>query len=364
MRRRIRRLAPTITPPVPTIGLAMGGGGGSAPAIQVDGALAVCSDVGSYVSPGASVINAVYIRCETPGTAGSTIIDVHLNGVTIFTVQGNRPILAWNDPDGVAKSGVPDVISLAENDVLTADIDQVATGAEDLVVVIDIDLVVGLVGPAGAAGGTHNILDAAVHTDSALDVVTRGSIIYGNSTPKWDELPIGAAGRVLTSDGTDASWAVPAAAGLYSDYIHIRDEKAAGTEGGGFTQGAWRTRDLTVELSDTGGDATLASNQITLEAGTYRCLISCPAFNVNQHKARLYNISDASTEIVGTTELSNAADLTQTIALVRGRFTLAAQKVLEVQHYCAATKAVQGFGVAFNIGVVEVYTEVELWKEA
>lgn len=66
---------------------------------------------------------------------------------------------------------------------------------------------------SGAAGANHDILDGAVHPDSVADAVTRGSLIYGNSTPKWDELVVGAAGRVLTSDGTDISWAVPGGGG-------------------------------------------------------------------------------------------------------------------------------------------------------
>ena len=36
--------------------------------------------------------------------------------------------------------------------------------------------------------------------------VTRGSLIYGNSPPKWDELTVGAANAVLTADGTDVAW--------------------------------------------------------------------------------------------------------------------------------------------------------------
>lgn len=57
-----------------------------------------------------------------------------------------------------------------------------------------------------AAGGNHAILDGSIHSDSVADAVTRGSIIYGNATPKWDELVVGGAGTVLTSDGTDVSW--------------------------------------------------------------------------------------------------------------------------------------------------------------
>ena len=59
---------------------------------------------------------------------------------------------------------------------------------------------------AGGAIAAHAMLDGSVHTDSVADAVTRGSIIYGNATPKWDELVIGAANTVLQSDGTDAAW--------------------------------------------------------------------------------------------------------------------------------------------------------------
>ncbi len=57
-----------------------------------------------------------------------------------------------------------------------------------------------------AAGGNHDMLDGSIHQDSVADAVTRGSIIYGNSTPKWDELVVGAANSVLWTDGTDVSW--------------------------------------------------------------------------------------------------------------------------------------------------------------
>jgi len=56
---------------------------------------------------------------------------------------------------------------------------------------------------------TSTLLDGAVHTDTIAQAVTRGSIIFGNFTPDWDELTIGAAGTVLTSDGVDVAWAAP-----------------------------------------------------------------------------------------------------------------------------------------------------------
>ena len=59
---------------------------------------------------------------------------------------------------------------------------------------------------AGGGSAAHAILDGSVHSDSVADAVTRGSIIYGNATPKWDELVKGAVDTFLGSDGTDVSY--------------------------------------------------------------------------------------------------------------------------------------------------------------
>ena len=53
---------------------------------------------------------------------------------------------------------------------------------------------------------TNALLDAANHTDTTASAVTRGDLVYGNSTPAWDDLAIGAIATVLRSNGTDPSW--------------------------------------------------------------------------------------------------------------------------------------------------------------
>lgn len=147
------------------------------------------------------------------------------------------------------------------------------------------------------------------------------------------------------------------------DYIHIRDQKTVGTDGGTFTTGAWRERDLNTEVSDTGGHASFDGNEIVLAAGTYRCLISVPARQVNHHIARLQNTTDAATLLVGTSALTGSGDTVMTRSFIVGRFTLAAQKNLSVQHRCQTTKADNGYGSAANQVVPETYAEVQLWKE-
>lgn len=69
-------------------------------------------------------------------------------------------------------------------------------------------LTMGAARPEWASPGApsaHNLLSTA-HGDTTTDTVTRGSLIYGNATPLWDELVIGGATTFLYSDGTDVSW--------------------------------------------------------------------------------------------------------------------------------------------------------------
>lgn len=156
----------------------------------------------------------------------------------------------------------------------------------------------------------------------------------------------------------------PPSPDLYEAYVYLYDKKASGTGGGASTSGAWRTRDITDEVEDTDNLCTLAANQFTLEAGTYRCLISSPILRSAQHQARLYNITDAAMELLGTSEWNNNGDSSAaTHAFVHGKFTIAAQKTFEVQYRVQVSKAANGLGVAIGWGD-EIYTTVELWKEA
>lgn len=157
--------------------------------------------------------------------------------------------------------------------------------------------------------------------------------------------------------------AAPPSEGGGADYILLRDEKTQNTPGGTFTTGAWRTRDLNVEVSDLGNHVTLAANQFTLEAGTYIINAAAPAFSVNQHKTRLYNISDSveQTGTYGSSAYSNSGYSTQNHSFISGVFTISSPKIFEIQHQGSTTIADEGFGVETNFGV-EVYTIVELWK--
>jgi hypothetical protein len=108
--------------------------------------------VGGAVSPGALGyailernfwIEDVLLMLAAPGTAGSTIVDVHVGPAgaepaTIFADQARRPQLSSGAPGySVAASGPPDTNRRASaGRVLRVDVDAAATGAAGLAVVV------------------------------------------------------------------------------------------------------------------------------------------------------------------------------------------------------------------------------------
>jgi hypothetical protein len=205
---------------------------------------------------------------------------------------------------------------------------------------------------AGAVGSSELATDAVTTDELAADAVEAGNIKDGEVT----------AAKLAATLDLSAKTLTLSAAQKASDYIEIRDQKAAGTDGGGFTSGAWQTRDLNTEHADAGGHASVAANQITLAAGTYECDIEAPAGVCNAHQAKLYNVTDAADTLIGTTEYTGNGNTNYTRSRITGRFTIAAQKVFEVRHQCQTTKATDGFGNSANFGVTEIYTVARFWK--
>lgn len=311
--------------------LPVGSSGGSPVIFSVNGSLAVLASAAvPYLVTQDLTIESWYIYCEDNGSASSTIVDVNKNGTTVFTTQSNRPTLAHNDTDNWAISGTPEVTTFTEGDVISIDIDQIATGAKNM-------LIVGFVSIAsGGGGGSFNLTVGGV--SNVGEISTEGLTVEDQG-----------GGQVVIRP---------------PDYIYLRDEKSAGVDGGTFTSGAWRKRDLNTEVSDAGNHASLSSSQITLAAGTYEFAISCPAFNVNNHRAKLYNVTDAVDVELGTSMYSGNTSYSANRSEIVGRFTIGSSKVFEIQHRCGSTQATNGFGEKANLSDAEIYTTARFWKVA
>lgn len=157
--------------------------------------------------------------------------------------------------------------------------------------------------------------------------------------------------------------------------LHVREEQSIGTiSQSATTNFTWNTQVLnTVKTNEISG-ASLASNVITLPAGTYFVhgkpspyYFSTVSGGVSKSRSRLRNTAAGSNLITGPSRsvgLGGAGfgcthDL---ISEVIGRFTLAGSTTIELQTYIYFTNACaasQGIGDS-----TESYAEVFIWKIA
>jgi len=211
------------------------------------------------------------------------------------------------------------------------------------------------------SGARYAFYDSDDLTNELLTVKGSGNVGIGTENPQAKLHIGGTAGvdGIKFPDGTTQTTAASAS----PDYIWIREESGS-AHGGTFSSGAWRTRVLNIEKADIGGHATLSSNQITLAAGTYRIAASAPAYKVNRHQTRLYNVTGGTTIIAGTSEYidTSATYSDATRSFINGQFTLATSKVIELQHRCSTSVSNQGLGIGSTFGEVSVYSEVQLWR--
>ena len=157
----------------------------------------------------------------------------------------------------------------------------------------------------------------------------------------------------------------------------LADQKPDGTQGGTFTTGAWRTRDLkTTAISDP--DSIVSSIQsstagtqhgggnmghsFTLAAGTYLIEYSAPAFDTDAHQAKLYDITGSADLNFGTSEHSGSGDATATRSIGKFIHTITSANVYEIRHYAETTRSDAGFGLASASSNIEVYTMVTITK--
>jgi hypothetical protein len=181
-------------------------------------------------------------------------------------------------------------------------------------------------------------------------------------------------GSNRTIDGCLSATAAAAASGLFV----VVDQKAVGNEGaaagGSGTADAWNIRALNTVRANTITGAGLASNRIRLPAGTYTIRASVPGWNIDEHQAKLYNVTDGTDTLFGTSEFAQDGREITTRSEIVGAFTINAPKDFEIRHIFDLGAGINSFGVRVGGGgsgtggnvpgiTFEVYTIVEIRKE-
>ena len=217
------------------------------------------------------------------------------------------------------------------------------------------DLVLAGAPDADLKAATKKYVDDA----DALKANLASPALTGNPTA-----PTASEGDDDTSIATTAFVTTAVAASPFgSALLHIQDRKTSGTDGGTFTQGAWRKRTCDdIQTNEISG-ASEASSVFTLPAGTYYIDAAAPVHKTQTHQLRLRNTSDNTTAVVGmTVPAPTGGDSGGSVAQLTGRFTISGAKNFELQHQCLTTFSTTGFGVAGSFGEVEIYAEVRIWK--
>ncbi len=171
-------------------------------------------------------------------------------------------------------------------------------------------------------------------------------------------------------DGTpyvrqDAGWISESGGGGGSQLMIVQDQKPNGIVGGTFTTGARRTRDLNTVLVNEIAGASLAANQITLPAGTFRVQASAPGYKVARHKITLVDITNTLDLIHGSIVNSDTTSNSIIVSVLNSQFVLTGATVIELHHECQTTVNSNGFGQDNQFGTeAGVFSQVIIEKVA
>lgn len=177
----------------------------------------------------------------------------------------------------------------------------------------------------------------------------------------WNDGGTVKSAKILKSD------LIPTAASILPRYALLVDSKSVATAGGTFTSGAWQIRTLNTTVHDVNISLSLSSNKFTLPAGSYIIRVTAPAYRVEDHVARLYNVTDSAVAATGTAAFSvNGSSGAATNSFIHYYAALGSSKEFRVEHRCNTTRTTDGFGIAVaNVNQsANLFTVVEIHRIA
>jgi len=203
------------------------------------------------------------------GTLGASGTVLRSNGSNpVWATLGSSDLPALSSLSGtlsVAKGGTGQGGGYSQGNLLVASaantLSKLAVGTNNQVLIADSTTLTGT--KWGAAPVTaHNLLSAS-HGDSLAGTVVRGDILRGNSTPAWSRLALGAANRVLRSDGTDAGWSLVVASSDLSGVVPV----ANGGTGSAYVGFTGPTSARSFALPDASATILTSANVVTAVQG-------------------------------------------------------------------------------------------------
>lgn len=152
----------------------------------------------------------------------------------------------------------------------------------------------------------------------------------------------------------------------FQDIAIFNETQSSGTNGGTPTTGSYVKRTLNTTVLNNISGCSIASSVITLPAGTYMVIASCPQFEANTNRARVYDTTNSAVLVQGQNATGSATDNVGGNALVNGVFTIAGSTNIELQHRVSNASAdpTLGYGIACSFGDNEIYSQIMIARIA
>ena len=201
-----------------------------------------------------------------------------------------------------------------------------------------------------------------------------GVPVFSNSTTR--DAGFGGAGEKVLAEGqlcylsdsnivqyyTGAAWATVGPS--TSQFATFNETQANNTDGGASVATTFTTRVLNTTVVNDITGASLATNQVTLPAGSYIATVFSPLRNTNLTKIRLFNVTDSTNTAIGQNCNVDSSASVGAVVTLQAQFTIAGSKAFAVQYYCQSAVATFGLGRAVNAGISEIYTTIQIQKIA
>ena len=149
-----------------------------------------------------------------------------------------------------------------------------------------------------------------------------------------------------------------------SQFATFNETQANNTDGGASVATTFTTRVLNTTVVNDITGASLATNQVTLPAGSYIATVFSPLRNTNLTKIRLFNVTDSTNTAIGQNCNVDSSASVGAVVTLQAQFTIAGSKAFAVQYYCQSAVATFGLGRAVNAGISEIYTTIQIQKIA
>ena len=303
--------------------------------------------VGTYIT--FTYAASTNTRTQTTTRPTQTDADMNVNGMLIYTRAYNAASTAAN-PAAIAIQIGKGLKGKSLD--LYKSVGKVTAGS------LDYWGAVSTVFSYGAALKNYNEMTGVLLVDSGNTIT---STVTGSSFLFIDNTSQSSGYLVINASKSPALTGVPL---VQPRIATLKDVKASGTAGGTSVATTWSTRVLNTLSDPTGITNSLTSNQFTLLPGEYYIEAESPISfgGGGLHKARIRNITDSTTVLVGSSQVQGGAAGSGTRSKATGTVVISSTKVFELQYYASAALATNGLGYATSSGESEVYSTVKITK--